>query len=1066
MASDDLLNFISSAEIIPGYRTDHSAITLKLNFSAHSRGKGYWKFNNSLLHDKESVQLIKDNIEEIKQHYAASPYDRNCVSNCLANELQLQIEDDLFFEMVLLHLRGNLISHCSYKKKKKIEKEMNLEKEIEALEKEKVEKPFDRNIYEQLEKKNKELEEERKSKVDGLIIRSRARWYEQGERNTNYFCNLENRNYMNKTIQELVLNQNESVKDQKTILEEVAKFYKNLYSESLNDELIDNPGEFLIGCDYEVLSDEEKSCLEGEITYEELANVVKKAKNNSSPGGSGYTNEFYKFFWKDLGQFLLRSLNCSYKKGQLTITQRRGIITCLPKPGKVRNLIKNWRPISLLNASYKFASSCIANRIKAVLNKLIHDDQKGFLPGRFIGENTRLIYDIVYETKRLEIPGMILLIDFEKAFDTVSWSFIDKVLDIFNFGNSIKQWIHTFYKNSQSCVIQNGFLSSFFNLGRGCRQGDPLSPYLFLLCAEVLGILIRNNKTLKGIKIFEKEFRISQYADDTSQFLDGSEKSLREALRLLKLFYNMSGLKINVEKTKIIWIGAMAGSQIQMCRDFKLDWEQGNFTVLGIVLNNTLHNIVEINYNEKVNGIKKMLASWSKRHLTIFGKISVLKTLIIPKLNHLFSSIPNPDQAFVKQLERIFFKFIWNKSNDKIKRKVVTLSYERGGFNMTDLTDFINSLKVSWIRRLFYSGSSWTIFIKDYLNKLQVDVFSVGPKVCENLIKDCNPFWSDVFRAWEKYVQNSLNSFNEKEILLQPIWFNHLIKFKLRKNWYEQGIRTISDLVTNQGNFHSFVTLQQTFGIRGTFLDFKALIDSLPKEWVRKIKDKILPKPEQPQQPKWISVLLKQKKGCGHIYKILRNNNNDVSIQVSCIQKWNREFDMALDDRMWKEIFLIPYRATVETKLREFQLKIIHRIIPTRKFLHKIKFVDDDKCCFCQTNIEDISHLFFGCENVKILWEDLKGWLISLSFTNMIWTAKDILLGVVGENPIINHIIIITKYFIYRASIVKSELLFTNLINCIYSYYKVEKLISKRQNSMNKFLDKWSSFTEVFENPL
>ena len=137
-------------------------------------------------------------------------------------------------------------------------------------------------------------------------------------------------------------------------------------------------------------------------------------------------------------------------------------------------------------------SSVIASRIKNVLNKLIHEDQKGFISGRFIGENIRLIYDVLFEVRNQDIPGLILSIDFEKAFDTVSWKCIEKVL----------------------------------------------------------GQMLRNNENITGIKINNKEFISSQYADDTQIFLDGTEISLKETLRTLDIFYLMSGLKINFEKNK------------------------------------------------------------------------------------------------------------------------------------------------------------------------------------------------------------------------------------------------------------------------------------------------------------------------------------------------------------------------------------------------------------------------------------------------------------------------------------------------------------------------------------
>ena len=230
-------------------------------------------------------------------------------------------------------------------------------------------------------------------------------------------------------------------------------------------------------------------------------------KNNKSPGLDGFTVEFFKFFWINIGYYILNSLNYGYRTGSLSITQKQGVITCIPKPNKSRISLKNWRPISLLNEIYKLTSAVISNRIKKVLDSIINENQNGFIAGRFLGENIRLIYDALFESKKQNIPGMLLSIDFEKAFDTVSWSFISDVLDYFNFGNSIKTWIGPFQNGSETCILQNGFISEAFNLRRGCRQGDPISPYLFILCAEILGKKVRKNNDIKGIFINGKEYK-------------------------------------------------------------------------------------------------------------------------------------------------------------------------------------------------------------------------------------------------------------------------------------------------------------------------------------------------------------------------------------------------------------------------------------------------------------------------------------------------------------------------------------------------------------------------------
>ena len=169
----------------------------------------------------------------------------------------------------------------------------------------------------------------------------------------------------------------------------------------------------------------------------------------------------FTFFLIGLGIFVLRSINYGYENGSLSVTQKQGVITCLPKQDKDRNYLINWRPISLLNEVYKLASSVIANRMKTVLDSLIHEDQKGFISGRCISENIRLIYDVLFETKNQELPGLILPIDFEKAFDTVSWEFIERVLQYFNFRPSLISWIKLFQTGSESCIIQNGFMSDF-----------------------------------------------------------------------------------------------------------------------------------------------------------------------------------------------------------------------------------------------------------------------------------------------------------------------------------------------------------------------------------------------------------------------------------------------------------------------------------------------------------------------------------------------------------------------------------------------------------------------------
>ena len=167
---------------------------------------------------------------------------------------------------------------------------------------------------------------------------------------------------------------------------------------------------------------------------DEVKNIIKNMKNNKTPGNDGIPIEFYKIFWNQIGVFLLRSLNEAFIKGELSITQKQSVITCIPKGDKPKQFLKNWRQISLLNVDYKILSGVLAKRMKMVLPSVISSNQKGFMKNRYIGENTRLVYDIISELNCQDKSGIILLADFEKAFDTLEWDYIKTVLTTYNFG--------------------------------------------------------------------------------------------------------------------------------------------------------------------------------------------------------------------------------------------------------------------------------------------------------------------------------------------------------------------------------------------------------------------------------------------------------------------------------------------------------------------------------------------------------------------------------------------------------------------------------------------------------
>ena len=204
------------------------------------------------------------------------------------------------------------------------------------------------------------------------------------------------------------------------------------------------------------LSQEKANILESKLTVKEISESLANMKNGKTPGIDGFPTEFFKVFWNKLKYFILRAYNWSYNSAKMSPSLRQAIISCIPKGGKLRLLLKNWRPISLLSVIYKILSATIASRIKTVLEILIAKTQTVFVAGRFIGENTRLIYDLLHYTEKENIPGLLMLIDFEKAFDSVSWKFLYNTLSLLGFGPKLIKWLKLFNTDIIAYVQQCG----------------------------------------------------------------------------------------------------------------------------------------------------------------------------------------------------------------------------------------------------------------------------------------------------------------------------------------------------------------------------------------------------------------------------------------------------------------------------------------------------------------------------------------------------------------------------------------------------------------------------------
>ena len=279
--------------------------------------------------------------------------------------------------------------------------------------------------------------------------------------------------------------------------------------------------------------------------------------------------------------------------------------------------------------------------------------------------------------------------------------FFIQTLKQFNFGDKFIHWIKTLYTKRQSYVMNNGFLTERISMQRGIFQGCHISPYLFLFVIEIMALLIRQNENIKGISVMNQETKISLLVDDSVCFLDGSKNSLENLFKILDKFGLHSGCKININKTEAIWIGSKKGCQEFPLVERGILWKACQFKSLGIVFSLNVNSMFDLNHTEKMKRIEQTRNCWRMRNLSLIGKICVIKSLVIPQLLYLFSvlciQIP---QKYFKELNSIFYKFIWNGGKDRVQRKLMCNDFQSCDLRMIDPHSFSIAQKMVWVKYL------------------------------------------------------------------------------------------------------------------------------------------------------------------------------------------------------------------------------------------------------------------------------------------------------------------------------------------------------------------------------
>ena len=574
--------------------------------------------------------------------------------------------------------------------------------------------------------------------------------------------------------------------------------------------------------------------------------------------------------------------------------------------------------------------------------------------------------------------------------------------------------------------------------------------------------MIRHDDSIKGIYIDDIHLKICQYADDTVFILDGSEKSLRNALNLLDFFFRISGLRVNIDKTTAIWIGSHKHSNLILLPDQNLHWVNGLFKILGIIFSRDLDDMVDLNYKIAYDSIKKILCSWSNRSLTPLGRITVIKSLAMSKLNYYCLTLPNPPICFIDNINKLFYDFIWNGKPDKIKRKQLCNGYDYGGLKMIDIRNFIQALKLSWIRKMYHLKDNWVLLFRK-TNNLG-DVYKTCIQSIEmSLPTISNKFWYDVFGAWIK-LNNSLSPKNEDEFLRMRLWDNPLIKIGDKPIVFPElkkiGIFFVNDLFNDNGSFYDYNTFCNVFNVNLNFLHYMGLKSTLNTIFdLRRIRKKL----SMPVRPLIFDVLLKSTKGCQDFYRALKSPSDMDNSETR--GKWERDMSIVIPDNDWKIINKLPFKLLKSTKLRWFQYRLTNRILGTNTLLKKMGIQNSDLCNFCGLLPETYEHIFIHCNKIHIFIMEVKNWIFEKTKFELHLYPKSIILGITNNiegTSALNFILLIMKHYIYWSKIEnKNPNLYTFKLY-LKQHWESEKYANYLSNNNWNFDKEWGPWISLF----
>lgn len=785
---------------------------------------------------------------------------------------------------------------------------------------------------------------------DFLKQRAKLHWLDVGDHNNKTFHNAIRVRKAQNTIREIRCANGSIVNQQKDIKEEAVRFF----SEFLNGI----PGNYS-GATTEELrellefrcSEEECSLLEAQVTVEEIRKVVFAMPSNKSPGPDGFPCEFFKTTWPIVAQDFTIAVQSVFRFGFLPKGVNSTILALVPKKTDSVQM-RDFRPIACCNVLYKVVSKILANRLKLILPRVISECQSAFVKGRLLMENVLLATELVKNYHKETVsPRCVMKLDISKAFDSVQWCFVLSSLEAIGVPAKFIHWIKLCISTPSFSVQVNGELAGYFQSKRGLRQGCSLSPYLFVLCMNVLSHKI-DKAAQEGKFQFHpncKSLSLTHlcFADDLMVFVDGTRESIEGALSVFDGFAQWSGLSISIEKSTVYMAGIQEEEKRRILVNFP--FAEGSLPVRYLGLPLMTQSMRRHDYLPLLERIRSRICSWTSRFLSYAGRLQLIKSVLVSIVNFWASVFRLPGKC-MKEVEQLCASFLWSgpalkSTGAKVAWSEICKPLNEGGLGVRALKEvnIVYGLKLIW--RMLSGDSLWGKWIKKYLLKKrsfwEVKINSqMGSWMWRKMLK-----LRDIAKTFYR-----MEIGNGRHI---SFWFDY---------WSDMGV--IFDLVGDRG----FIDL----GIRKEATLEEAVLNMRRRrrhrsEVLRGIEEALVSVRSKIQRDnKDVSTW---RRGSGYRENFSTSETWMLQRESSAQCIWSRGVWFSMATPKYAFMTWLAMRGRLSTMDR------------VSKWCQGI----DTTCVLCKSDAETRNHLFFECSYASQLWEHLVRGVLGNGFT-IVWS--------------------------------------------------------------------------------